>query len=314
MIVRSLKIGVMLMSLLYASLALSMSKPPSTGYTETRYPIVLTHGLLGFDSLLGVDYWYKIPETLRADGAQVFVTTVSNSNSPEIRGEQLIPQIEQILALTGASKVNLIGHSHGGPTTRYVASVRPDLIASVTSISGVNKGTPVAEAVTNAANGSSAAAALLGGFGNALAGAINFLSGGQYEQDFLASVGSMTFAEAERFNQLHPGGIPTTACGDGAASYQGVRYYSWAGAKPVTNILDPLEAITIAGSLFFPRGEANDGLVGACASNLGLVIRNDFRMNHLDEVNQTLGLVDLFETDPLTVFRTHANRLKQIGL
>ena len=53
---------------------------PST-YTQTKYPIVLTHGLLGFDNLLGIDYWHKVPETLEADGAQVFLTTVSNSNS-----------------------------------------------------------------------------------------------------------------------------------------------------------------------------------------------------------------------------------------
>lgn len=26
------------------------------GYTQTRYPIVLVHGLFGFDKLLGVDY------------------------------------------------------------------------------------------------------------------------------------------------------------------------------------------------------------------------------------------------------------------
>ena len=31
------------------------------GYTQTRYPIVLVHGLFGFDKLLGVDYFYGIP-------------------------------------------------------------------------------------------------------------------------------------------------------------------------------------------------------------------------------------------------------------
>jgi triacylglycerol lipase len=45
-----------------------------------------------------------------------------------------------------------------------------------------------------------------------------------------------------------------------------------------------------------------------------MVIRNDFAMTHLDEVNQMLGIHDLNETDPLTVFRTHANRLKNDGL
>ncbi len=312
--IRSTLTALALAGSLFMSQAQAMSEAPASGYTQTKYPIVLAHGLFGFDALLGVDYWYKVPETLQKDGAKVFLTTVANSNSPEVRGEQLIAEVERVLAITGAEKVNLIGHSHGGPTTRYVASVRPDLVASVTSISGVNKGTPVAETLNQWQNGSSEFSWLLENLGNALAVTIDFLSGGDYEQDILASIGSMTFAEAEAFNQRHPGGIPATACGEGAYEYNRVRYYSWAGEKPLTNVLDPLEIITGAASLFFPAGERNDGLVGACASRLGMVIRDDFNMNHLDEVNQTLGLHALTDTDPLTVFRTHANRLKQAGL
>jgi triacylglycerol lipase len=37
-------------------------------------------------------------------------------------------------------------------------------------------------------------------------------------------------------------------------------------------------------------------------------------MNHLDEVNQVIGLVSIFESNPTTVFRAHANRLKNAGL
>ena len=35
-------------------------------------------------------------------------------NSNEVRGEQLAQQVEEIIAITGQSKVNLIGHSQGG--------------------------------------------------------------------------------------------------------------------------------------------------------------------------------------------------------
>jgi triacylglycerol lipase len=31
-------------------------------------------------------------------------------------------------------------------------------------------------------------------------------------------------------------------------------------------------------------------------------------------VNQILGLVSIFESNPQTIFRTHANRLKNLGL
>ena len=125
--------------------AQSTSGTLTSGYTQTRYPIVLVHGLFGFDHIGPIEYFYGIPGALRKDGASVHVAQVSAANSTEVRGEQLLAQVKQILAVTGASKVNLMGHSHGGPTARYVASVRPDLVASVTSIAGVHKGAPLAD-------------------------------------------------------------------------------------------------------------------------------------------------------------------------
>jgi len=35
------------------------------------------------------------------------------------------------MAITGAKKVNLIGHSHGAHAVRYAAGVMPDQVASV---------------------------------------------------------------------------------------------------------------------------------------------------------------------------------------
>src|SRR3989442_14284013 len=111
---------------------------PKTGcgtYTKTQDPIVLAHGAAGFDSLFGIlDYWFGIPEDLAAGGAKVFVTEVSQFNTPEVRGEQLIAQLEQIRAITGKAKVNLISHSHGGVAVRYVTAALPDPVSSGTTI------------------------------------------------------------------------------------------------------------------------------------------------------------------------------------
>src|SRR5437763_7005318 len=78
---------------------------PKTGcgtYTKTQYPIVLAHGAGAFGSVFGVvDSWGGIAEALALGGAKVFVTDVSALNSSEVRGEQLIAQIEEIRALTG---------------------------------------------------------------------------------------------------------------------------------------------------------------------------------------------------------------------
>ncbi|HAU4900345.1 TPA: triacylglycerol lipase [Aeromonas hydrophila] len=286
----------------------------AAGYTQTRYPIVLVHGLFGFDKLLGVDYFYGIPQALTRDGARVYVAQVSATQSSELRGEQLLKQVQQVLAITGAEKVNLIGHSHGGPTIRYVASVAPELVASATSVGGVNYGSEIADLVrANVAPGS-VAEKLAVAAASALSGVIALLSGGsQLPQDPLAALDALTSAGAQRFNQRYPEGLPSQYCGEGPMqAANGVYYFSWSGRGTMTNILDPVDpALALTGSFF---KEPNDGLVGVCSSHLGKVIGTDYRMNHLDEVNQSFGIRHLFETDPVSLYRQHANRLQRLGL
>lgn len=297
-------------------IAASVLPAPSwaAGYTETKYPIVLAHGLFGFDNIGPVEYWYGIPSALRADGAKVYSTQVAAANSTEVRGEQLLAQVKQILAVTGATKVNLVGHSHGGPTARYVASVRPDLVASVTSVGGVNRGSQVADLLLGIAPAGSLSNAVIISITNGLATIINFLSGGKgLTQDSLAAAKSLSTTGSLAFNVKHPEGIPTSACGEGAYQVNGVSYFSWSGAKAYTNVLDILDPGLALTSLAFGSAK-NDGLVASCSTHLGRVIRDDYAMNHLDEVNQTVGLVNIFETNPITLYRQHANRLKNLGL
>ncbi len=302
------------LSAVLLALALLPATTQAAGYTQTKYPIVLVHGLFGFDNIGPVEYWYGIPSALRADGAKVYVAQVSAANSTEVRGEQLLTQVKQILAATGATKVNLIGHSHGGPTIRYVASIRPDLVASATSVGGVNKGSAVADVLLGVAPPGSLSNTVLVSITNGLASIINFLSGGGgLSQNSLAAAQSLSTAGSTKFNLAHPQGIPTTACGEGAYTANGVSYFSWSGAKPYTNLLDPIDPALALTSLAF-AGAKNDGLVASCSSHLGRVIRDDYAMNHLDEVNQTVGLVNLFETSPVTLYRQHANRLQGLGL
>lgn len=286
----------------------------AAGYTQTRYPIVLVHGLFGFDNIGPVEYFYGIPSALRADGAKVYTVQVSAANSTEVRGEQLLAQVKKILAATGATKVNLIGHSHGGPTTRYVASVRPDLVASVTSVGGVNKGSTVADVLLGVAPAGTFSNAVVVSITNGLGTIINFLSGGGgLTQNSLAAAQSLSTKGTLAFNARHPQGVPTSACGEGAYNVNGVAYYSWSGAQPYNNVLDITDPALALTSLAF-LGAKNDGLVSSCSSRLGKVIRDDYAFNHLDEVNQTVGLVNIFETNPVTLFRQQANRLKNAGL
>ena len=94
----------------------ALSTAPSSGYPQVHYPIVLIHGIFGFDSILGIDYWYGIADALASEGAEVYVSSVSNSHAPEIRGEQLIINLDELAAIIGHTKFNLIGDSLGAPT------------------------------------------------------------------------------------------------------------------------------------------------------------------------------------------------------
>ena len=67
---------------------------------------------------------------------------------------------------------------------------------------------------------------------NGLATVINFLSGGSgLNQNSLAAARSLSTAGSLKFNQAHPEGVPTTACGEGAYTARGV--YSSPGWRQV---------------------------------------------------------------------------------
>jgi triacylglycerol lipase len=286
----------------------------SSGYTQTRYPIVLVHGMLGFDKLLGtLDYFHGIPADLRAGGAKVYTPNLSATNYTEVRGEQLIRYLDDVRAATGATKFNLIGHSHGGATSRYVASVRPDLVASITTVGAPHQGSKVADAIATVAPPGSPLRPLLVGFTNAVSVFVGFLSGSNNPQDALGALASLSTAGSVAFNQRHPQGAPSSACGQGAAVANGIRYFSMSGNSVATNFLDASDALLVASSLFF-FGEDNDGLVSRCSSHWGVVLRDDYGWNHLDEANQIIGLRGLFASNPVSVYRAQANRLKNLGL
>lgn len=286
----------------------------AAGYTQTQYPIVLVHGLFGFDNIGPVEYFYGIPSALRSGGATVYTPQVSAANSTEVRGEQLLSEVKRIIAVTGKAKVNLIGHSHGGPTIRYVASVRPDLVASATSVAGVNKGSKVADILLGIAPDGSLPNSVIKTVADGLGKLLSFLSGSpNLPQNSLAAAKSLSTKGAAAFNAAHPAGLPATSCGEGAYAVRGVAYFSWSGGKSYTNVFDILDPALALTSLAF-GGEKNDGLVASCSSHLGRVLRDDYAMNHADEINQSVGIVNLFETNPVTVFRAHANRLANMGL
>jgi triacylglycerol lipase len=91
----------------------------------------------------------------------------------------------------------------------------------------------------------------------------------------------------------------------------GVRYYSWSGTSQITSVIDPSDyALALTAQAF--KGVPNDGLVGQCDSHLGVVIRSNYALNHIDTMNHFFGATGF--TDPVALYRQHANRLKLAGL
>ncbi|WHR56707.1 esterase/lipase family protein [Acinetobacter haemolyticus] len=288
-------------------------------YAKTKYPIVFVHGVAGFSRVgsdpMGVDYWHQILPNIARNGGNVWAARLSPFNSNEVRGEQLLQQTEEILAITGQSKVNFIAHSQGGPTSRYVAAMLPESVASITSVSGTHKGSPVASLLMKSSGTM---------FGDASIALTNFFSAAtvwaqgldpqSYPHDAEAAGQSISVEGSEKFNAQYPMGVPTTACGEGSYKEQGIYMYSFSGVQAATNILDPLDPIFIGGSLIVgPRGD-NDGMVSRCSAKFGRTIRDNLPWNHADEVNHVMGLKALFAPDPVDIYRQHANRLKLQGL
>lgn len=287
-------------------------------YAKTQYPIVFGHGMAGFIRVgtdpFGLDYWYQILPDLARHGASVWATRVSPFHSSEVRGEQLTQQVEEILAITGKQKVNLIGHSHGGPTIRYVAGVIPNKVASMTSVGAPHKGSPVADLILKAEN--TAIEAPLVGMVNLVSKAITWAQGldpKSFPHNALEGGRSLTASGSTLFNQRFPIGMPTTACGEGAFYQDGIYNYSFTGVGQITNPLD-LDSALKATALMIDGGKDNDGLVSRCSAKFGKTVRDNYNWNHLDEVNMVLGLKAVFAPDPVDVYRQHANRLKLQGL
>jgi len=313
------------------SLFVPVSSADSAG--KTKYPIVLVHGLSGFDKAL-VDYFYGVKGTLASVGVtQVYTPQITGYENSEVRGEELLSYLEELQAITGASKFNLIGHSQGGLDARYVASVRPDLIASVTSIGSPHFGSGTADFIKDSPLEGATLA-----IGNAVGTFLAALTGDTTQQsNAMGSLQALNSADAAIFNAKYPEGLRQGSCkntpsynagawwwpnwvkdysvNDGDHHVNGVAYYSWSGVyNPIfdSNILDLADGLLAVTSITI--NESNDGLVGRCSSHLGRVIRDDYTMNHADEINGLLGLRGLWNTQPLPLYKAHAMRLKTAGL
>jgi triacylglycerol lipase len=282
---------------------------------------MLVHGIAGWDSLGNiVDYFHAVPHALTKDGAKVCIAAVSSFASSFDRAAQLAPQVKQCAQKYGAAKVNIMAHSQGSPTARILLNYGDtrNYIASITSINGVNKGSKVADFIRGVLPEGSLVEASAATIANALGDLIDAISsdGQDLRQSSVDALETLTTEGTKQVNNYTPWGVNTSSyCAKSSEDHnvhgQNIKLFSWTGDNATTNILDISDPFIKLTSLVFIN-EKSDGLVGVCSSYLGKVIGDSYHMNHLDAQNQVLGIHGW--TEPKTLYRKHANRLKGKGL
>jgi len=128
----------------------TMTRPAQPGRCQTKHPIILLHGIGYRDDMFLLASWGRIPDALRAEGAEVYLGGLDAWNSHENSAAKLKPKVEAVLQETGAGKVNLIAHSKGGLEARYLIAKlgMGAQVASLTTVCTPHQGSLVADVVT----------------------------------------------------------------------------------------------------------------------------------------------------------------------
>lgn len=116
---------------------------------QLRAPIVLVHGLLGFDRIRFIgwtitSYFSNIPDMLAAAGNRVFVAQTHPIGSIAERASQLKAFLDRELP---EEPVHLIAHSMGGLDSRYMISKlgMAERVLTLTTLGTPHRGTSFAD-------------------------------------------------------------------------------------------------------------------------------------------------------------------------
>ncbi|MCP4138239.1 MAG: alpha/beta hydrolase [bacterium] len=258
---------------------------------STNYPVVLAHGFAANEGMYGfLNYFYGIEEALEDEGAVVYVTTVNCMDNTMNKAIEFRKQVLEILAITNKSKVNIIGHSHGGIYSRYAITNLTnknnennfgDHVASLTSLDSPHRGSSGPDIVVN----------LLSDRGEEIFGnVLDFIYGNIVGDDNPNSAENCYEMQTEYMENVFNPATPDIA---------GVYYQSWAGK------IKYISAGNSWASFLWPaiglNEGANDGCVSVYSAKWG-----DFRgiltgswwgngVDHIKIINQPSGVTPGFD-------------------
>ena len=233
-------------------------------YRTPKYPIVLAHGLMGFDELHlagkylpGVQYWRGIKEAMRKNDIEVITTSVPTTGSIKQRAYALLDQLDEKAA---GRSVNIVAHSMGGLDARYlVSNIRPSKfhVKSLTTIATPHRGSSAADIILREIGAEH------------LPGIYKLLARLKIESGAFSQLTRKYMQE--EFN-------PTTTPDD-----PNVRYFSY-GASATPSIFS---VFRISHDLVEVLEGPNDGLVSVSSSKWGTYKGTLMGVTHLDLINWT---------------------------
>jgi len=114
-----------------------------TNICKTKYPILLVHGIGFRDNIKLKKFWGTIPDELRKNGAQVYMSNTDAMNTHQENAKQIRARIFEIMSETKSKKINIIAYSKGGIEARYAISKldMAPFVASLTTIATPHRGT-----------------------------------------------------------------------------------------------------------------------------------------------------------------------------
>ncbi len=249
----------------------------------TRFPIVLLHGMGGFDEMLGLlNYFNGVEDDLLEQGYDVHVTEVAMFNDSNYRAEELERQLVEILDTTAARKLNLVAHSQGGLDGRHFISVmgHGDDVSVLAMVSTPNRGVIIGDMILGTVQGVSreVITAIFDFFSDLIDASDSDIEGALSQ----ISVEAM----ANDFNPKHP-------------DDPRVRYWSWAGrtcgsldrecrSQNNDEAVNPVLALTYNLILDGPDGVGsgpNDGMVPLSSAMWG-EWQGELSADHADEIGQ----------------------------
>lgn len=165
---------------------------------KTKYPVLLIHGVFFRDTNF-FNYWGRIPQYLKRNGATIYYGEHQSAASVKDSGIEIAQRIKSITEKTGCEKVNIIAHSKGGLDARYAISCAGagEQVASLTTINTPHKGCLFAEKLLKISPQK---------FKSFVADKYNIVAKtlGDKKPDFIDAVTDLTSSACEEFNRNTP--------------------------------------------------------------------------------------------------------------